>query len=567
MKKLPKRSSTFSGLRLKLTLVFLVIIIALGSSNVLSYFSVRDSLSKMNQMVETTLTINQIISAASNLSKSVSDYYVNRSAEDEKAVTDEVNRINETIAQLKQLITDEAGVSSLNSVARYNDTLNESVSTIFDLIKNKNGTHAFETADNIKKVADYMSEEAQKLIQIELDYNNPIMEKLVKEADMTGQVIIASILVISVLSLAFAFIFSSRIGSSVSRMAEYASSIAGGNLKLEALTVKRKDEIGVLAQSFNAMIEKLSTLIGGIYKTSGEVSSSAEYLRTGAEQSARAIEQIAAAIEEVTAGATQQSQATDSTASIFTGLKQKNEKIKSGSDEVLKASIAANEAAMSGNERLIMLLGQIDVIEKKMLATQEVTETLNESSTEMKKILETITQIASQTNLLALNAAIEAARAGEHGRGFAVVADEIRKLAEVSSNSANEITVMLTDMQKQVSDVAGSMLAGVGEIKAGTRIAKEAQQAFDAIVNTSGAVSDEIREINEEIVHMTGDFDQVEEMSRTIQTIAGQTMCGTEEVAAAVEEESANQETIASESQSLSSMALELKNLVQKFSI
>ena len=101
-------------------------------------------------------------------------------------------------------------------------------------------------------------------------------------------------------------------------------------------------------------------------------------------------------------------------------------------------------------------------------STREVTE-LGDRSKAIGKVVDVITQIADQTNLLALNAAIEAARAGEYGRGFAVVAEEVKKLADGSAEAANQIAVIIREIQKEISRVVTTMSEGAEKVSEGLR--------------------------------------------------------------------------------------------------
>ena len=375
----------------------------------------------------------------------------------------------------------------------------------------------------------------------------------------------------ALLILAFAlllnFLFSLPLLKRIERATNALGAMADGDLSGSELKVRNRDETGRLTRSVNKLKQDLHEIISQIRYSSEQLFAASEQMLAGAEQTSTESERIANAIQEVATGSERQlaeiGWADQVVAEISAGMNQASQLIES----VTQFSLAADERAKSGAEKVTSAVEQMDRVQQTFGEAAEVINRLGRQSEAVGQIVQVMTDIAEQTHLLSLNAEIEAAHAGEHGRGFAVVADEVRKLAEQSAKHASEIAQLIGEVQREALRAVLCMNNGMEVVREGLERVHETGQVFDEIAGTVGDMSSRFQEVSDIVNQVRTEACNIVRMMERISDISRKTSGNAQEVATAAAEQANVLEEVVASAESLGRTAEHLQQLIQRFKL
>ncbi|HEY9877184.1 MAG TPA: methyl-accepting chemotaxis protein [Leptolyngbyaceae cyanobacterium] len=296
--------------------------------------------------------------------------------------------------------------------------------------------------------------------------------------------------------------------------------VSQGNLTVRAKVTE--DEIGTVADSYNATIASLRKIVRQVQEAARQVSDTTDTnqssVRSLSDAAALQAGEILAALERV-------QEMADSVRLVATNAEQAE-----------AAMQQAAETVEAGDQAMNRTVEGFMAIRETVAETTKKVKRLGESSQKISNVVNLISGFAAQTNMLALNASIEASRAGEDGKGFAVVAEEVRELARQSAEATTEIEKLVASIQSETNAVVMAMEAGTEQVVAGTQLVDETRQNLNKITDVSRQISELVESIAQATVVQSQASETVSETMNTVAAIATQNSSAANEVSESFEQ-------------------------------
>nr|QNO55200.1 hypothetical protein MHJDHPNH_00002 [Methanosarcinales archaeon ANME-1 ERB7] len=349
-------------------------------------------------------------------------------------------------------------------------------------------------------------------------------------------------------------------------IAKVATAIANGDLT-QKITVDAEGEVRQLKDTINSMVDCLNVLITRAKDSANTVLLHTEGIASSGTKMNISSTQVAVAVQQIAKGARDQAQSITVADQSVEHISTAAIEVASRAEEVNKAVSAADECAQNGFKTVAEAVKSMQRISEVAESASARVEIMTQRGEEIAKILDIITDIASQTNLLALNAAIEAARAGEAGRGFAVVAEEVRKLAESSKKSADEIAELVKSIQEETVSASEASKTMIECVTEGRKATDKSSVALDNIIFAMKQTSSAAHAISDSAAQQKKSIESVVRIVEEISAIAEETATGSEESSVAALELTSAMEELTASGQELLGTAVELQDAVARFKL
>jgi methyl-accepting chemotaxis protein len=502
----------------------IVMVLIISMASVLGIRSMEIKSSEiMNDRWPKTVLTNDIIGNVNIIARALRNtLLVTDKAEVQKEIgrIHESNRvIDEKMGILDKTVISEKGRDILKSLKDSKAAYMAEQQAVLKMIEGGKRNEAVQAL--IKRVRASQTAYFASLNEL-IKYQGSLMEQSFTSAKNNSHLVISIVLGFSAFAIIASVVFSIWIIRGITKPLNKAvlitNMVADGNLTVDH-DIDSTNEIGQLLTSLKNMVDKIKKLISDVKTMSDSVASASYQLSASSEQMSKGVTEQAGRSSQIATASTEMSQ-------TIIDVAKNSSNIAASSDETVRT-------ADEGKNIVKKSVEEVNAIADTVRKSAELMKSLGERSKQVGEIVNVIKDIADQTNLLALNAAIEAARAGEQGRGFAVVADEVRKLAERTANSTDEIGVMIGGIQTEMSRAVASMEEGTKRVGVGVDFSNQAGNALNKIVGSITNLQSMVQQIASATEQMSTTSEQISGDIEAIANVSKETSISSGQVAEA----------------------------------
>lgn len=370
-------------------------------------------------------------------------------------------------------------------------------------------------------------------VDIDASYVDKVSSSVAK--DIVPKVSIAFLLIV-LIGLFITFHYVNKSLKPLNVLKEASKQLAEGNLKgvnetLSSLKFKSNNEIANFSRTFSEALNSLSNSLLNIHAKSKNLERAVADIDLTAHQVAESNNVIASSIVEIASSSDRQEAGNNEVTQAMNEMSIGIQRLADTTSDIAEASTGMTNLVETSVEHAKQVVNQIQNVKTSILHTEGYVCEMSEKFKSIKEMVSIITSIADQTNLLALNAAIEAARAGEAGKGFAVVADEVRKLAEMSKNSADDIQEYLQNFIVISEKALVEMGNSATDVKAGNQSVIEIGDKLNQILAVVLEVNAKIQDDSAVIEQMSASSEEILASTEEMQKLVSITTSQTKEVA------------------------------------
>lgn len=376
--------------------------------------------------------------------------------------------------------------------------------------------------------------------------------------------LLAGTLAASVITIILQNIFLGKYTRGIKKMVEDLKQIERGDL-LANIETSSIGELQELSYGVEHLAKEFSTLVSQVYASYDDIKHMMHIMTENFKESSNNSRNIAKTSENVAKGASKQAEDSELCYQMSMELVGQVETVSESSKLMSAKAELVGSMTGSGRESITELLDKSKLSEMNIAEINKSIDGLSAMTQDIGKITEIIRNIASQTNLLSLNASIEAARAGAAGKGFAVVADEIKKLADKSLSSAQNIAKTVESAMEQVNSTTGRINSITQAIMDQMNAVHKTNAAFSGIAQASGELLRQLNDVRKGISQLDNFKSNLISSIENISVVASETAASSQEITSLMYSQNNAAMALAEMSENLEAMAAGIEEKLSKY--